>query len=163
MDENDRKERFSLAYISAVAAHAGFLVTEPGGPDKISIDGFIMSDEDRQPIVPFQAKATTRRVGRASNISFPLPVKNYNDLRADVFGSRLLIVVFLPADEAEWLTHSEAELRLRRCGYWVSLAGKPEKPNRRTVSVRIPRSQVFDTAQLRELMGRANRGEPLWR
>src|SRR5688572_30823773 len=116
MDENDRKERFSLAYISAVAAHAGFLVTEPDGPDKISIDGLIMSDEDRQPIVAFQAKATTRNVGRGIDISFPLPVKNYNDLRADVFGSRLLIVVFLPTDETAWLAHSEEELRMRRCG-----------------------------------------------
>jgi hypothetical protein len=78
-----------------------------------------------------------------------------------VFGSRLLIVVFLPTDETAWLAHSEEELRMRRCGYWVSLAGEPERPNRRTVSVRIPRSQVFDTTQLRELMDRANRGEPL--
>ena len=161
MDENDRKERFSLAYISAVAAHAGFLVTEPGGPDKVSIDGWITSDEDRQPIVAFQAKATTRSVGHGADIGFPLPVKNYNDLRADVFGPRLLIVVFLPADEAEWLAHSEDELRMRHCGYWVSLAGQPSTTNTRTVTVRIPRSQVFDTAQLRELMGRANRGELL--
>lgn len=161
MDENDRKERFSLAYISAVAAHAGFLVTEPDGPDKVSIDGWIMSDEDRQPIVAFQAKATTRNVGRGAEVGFPLPVKNYNDLRADVFGPRLLIVVFLPADEAEWLAHSEDELRMRHCGYWISLAGQPSTTNTRTVTVRIPRSQVFDTAQLRELMGRANRGEPL--
>jgi hypothetical protein len=161
MDDNDRKERFSLAYISAVAAHAGFLVTEPDGPDKVSVDGWIMSDEDRQPIVAFQAKATTRSVGLGADISFPLPVKNYNDLRADVFGPRLLIVVFLPTDDAEWLVHSEAELRMRRCGYWVSLRGQPNRTNRRTVSVRIPRSQVFDTAQLREIMGRANRGEPL--
>ena len=28
MEENDRKERFSLAYIRAVAAHAGFQVSE---------------------------------------------------------------------------------------------------------------------------------------
>lgn len=161
MDENDRKERFSLAYISAVAAHAGFLVTEPDGPDKVSVDGLIMSDEDRQPIVRFQAKATTRNVGRGADISFPLPVKNYNDLRADLFGPRLLFVVFLPTDNAEWLAHSEEELRMRHCGYWVSLSGQSDTTNRRTVSVRIPRSQVFDTAQLREIMGRANRGEPL--
>ena len=42
-----------------------------------------------------------------------------------------------------------------------SLAGQPNTTNTRTVTVRIPRSQVFDTAQLRELMGRANRGELL--
>jgi hypothetical protein len=161
MNDNDRKERFSLAYISAVAAHGGFLITEPDGPDKVSVDGPIMSDEGRQPIVAFQAKATTREVGRGADISFPLPVKNYNDLRADVLGPRLLIVVCLPTDDSEWLAHSEDELRMRRCGYWVSLAGQPDRTNRHTVSVRLPRSQVFDTAQLRELMGRADRGERL--
>jgi hypothetical protein len=161
VDDNDRKERFSLAYIRAVAAHAGYLVTEPDGPDKVSVDGLILSDEGRQPIIAFQAKATTRTVGHSTDISFPLPVKNYNDLRANVFGPRLLIVVFLPADDREWLAHSEEELRMRHCGYWISLARQPDTANRRTVSIRIPRSQVFDTAQLRELMGRAGRGEPL--
>ena len=161
VDDNDRKERFSLAYISAVAAHAGYVFSERTGPDKDSVDGRIEGDEDRGPRIEFQAKATSRDVLRARELVFPLPLKNYDDLRRDVIVPRLLIVVLMPVHDEEWLVHNEDELRLRHCAYWISLAGRPAVTNRRTVSVRIPRSQVFDTAQLRELMARTNRSEAL--
>lgn len=161
MDENDRKERFSLAYISAVAAHAGYQVVEGRPIDKDSIDGHFEGDEGRRPRIEFQAKATSVAVLHPSHLAFPLPRKNYDDLRADVRVPRLLIVVLLPASEEEWLVQSEEELRLRRCGYWLSLAGWPATTNAATVSVNIPRTQMFDTAQLRALMGRAERREPL--
>jgi hypothetical protein len=161
MEENDQKSRLSLAYISAVAAHAGYQVGELHRVDNDSIDGTIMSGQDRRPRIEFQAKATAQRVRCAGDHTFRLSVKNYDDLRIDVITPRLLIVVFLPAKEADWLVQSEDELRIRHCGYWLSLAGQTDTANRRKVSVRIPRSQVFDTAQLHELMGRVNRGEPL--
>ena len=54
-----------------------------------------------------------------------------------------------------------AAVRLRRCGYWLSLAGWPGTANTSTVTVTIPRTQVLDTAQLRALMERADREEAL--
>jgi hypothetical protein len=161
MDENDRKERFSLAYISAVAAHAGYQVVEGRPIDKDSVDGHFEGDEGKRPRIEFQAKATSATVLQPSALVFPLSRKNYDDLRADVRVPRILIVVLLPASEEEWLVHSEEELRLRRCGYWLSLAGSPATTNVATISVSIPRAQVFTTAQLRALMGRADRREPL--
>jgi hypothetical protein len=151
VDDNDRKERFSLTYISAVAAHAGYQVVEPK-IDKVNVDGLIMGDEDDLPRIEFQAKATSRAEFRGSDLVFPLSIKNYNDLRREAGFQRILIVVVLPRDDGAWLVHSEDELRIRHCGYWTSLVGHPATTNRRTVSVRIPRSQVFDTAQLRLLM-----------
>ena len=159
MDDNDRKERFSLAYIGAVAAHAGYHLSELYGPDKDSVDGLLMGDEDGRPRIEFQAKATSRGVLRGNRITFRLPVKNYDDLRVRVLWPRILIVVVIPPEDTDWMVHSEEELRVRRCGYWLSLAGAPATTNRRTVSVRIPRTQVFDTQQLQTLMERANRGE----
>ena len=169
MDETDRKERFSLAYISAVAAHAGYQVVEGRPIDKDNVDGHFEGDEGRRPRLEFQAKATAAPVLRPDHLVFPLPRKNYDDLRADVRVPRLLIVVVLPASEEEWLIHSEEEwlihseeeLRLRRCGYWLSLAGWPATTNVATISVAIPRAHVFDTAQLRALITRADRREPL--
>jgi hypothetical protein len=161
VDDNDRKERFSLAYIGAVAAHAGYLVVEARPIDKDSIDGELVSDEGRRPRIEFQAKSTARHLLRAGELVFPLSIKNYDDLRRDVSTPRILIVVVLPSSDRDWLIHGEDELRVRHCGYWLSLAGWPATMNRRTVSVRIPRSQVFNTLQLREMMGRANRGEAL--
>lgn len=160
MDENDQKERLSLAYINAVAAHAGYQVVETK-IDKGSIDGQFSSDDGFCPRIDFQAKATSLDIIRGDNIHFPLTVKNYDDLRANVMLPRLLIVVLLPSSAEDWLAHSEDELRVRRCGYWLSLAGQPQKPNVRSVTVSIPRSQVLDTAQLRALMGRMERREPL--
>jgi hypothetical protein len=92
VDDNDRKERFSLAYISAVAAHAGYLFSERVGPDKDSVDGRIEGSEGRRPRVEFQAKATAREILRDDHLTFPLLIKNYNDLRLDSRVPRLLIV-----------------------------------------------------------------------
>lgn len=131
VDDNDRKERFSLAYIGAVAAHAGYHLSELYGPDKDSVDGILMGDEDGRPRIEFQAKATSRDRLRGSHFSFPLPRKNYDDLRVRVLWPRILIVVVMPPEDAYWLVHSEEELRMRRCGYWLSLAGSPATTNRR--------------------------------
>lgn len=106
MVPNTKKERFSLAYISAVAAHAGYQV-------------------------------------------------------ADVIVPRLLIVVLLPESESQWLCHSEQELQLRHCGYWLSLLEYTETENTNNITVTIPRTQTFNSEQLTQLMDRANRGEPL--
>lgn len=161
MDLNDRKERFSLAYISAVAAHAGYKFLESGLPDKDSIDGYLIAQKGRRPIIGFQAKATGRDVLVETHVAYPLSLKNYDDLRADTQAPRLLIVVVLPESEADWIAQTEDELRLRGCGYWISLAGRSESDTTTTVTVHLPRTQVFSSEQLRALMARADEGEPL--
>ena len=110
MDLNDRKERFSLAYISAVAAHAGYKVVEAGPPDKDSVDGILLSQSDRRPRIEFQAKATSRRLVTNTHLAYPLPLKNYDDLRANSIMPRLLIVVVLPDRETAWIAQNEKEL-----------------------------------------------------
>ena len=74
---------------------------------------------------------------------------------------RLLVVVVIPESEEEWLRHSEDELCLRRGGYWMSLADLPTTANEVSVTVQMPRSQVFDAEAIRNLMSRAARREPL--
>ena len=157
MDLDHKKERFSLAYISAVAARTGFDLVEPR-VDVDSIDGTLISHTGRRPRIEFQAKATARDVVGAEAVTFTLPVKNYDDLRAEVIIPRLLILVVLPEREEDWLTHSEDSLILRHCGYWLSLAGEPERGNIATVTVRIPRHQRFDPIALEALMNKANQG-----
>ncbi|NCA71889.1 MAG: DUF4365 domain-containing protein [Sphingobacteriia bacterium] len=151
MDLNDRKERFSLAYIGAVAARAGFDLVEPKA-DVDSVDGILISHVGRRPRIEFQAKATARDVVGDEAVTFRLPKKNYDELRADVIIPRLLILVVLPEREEDWLTHTEDALILRHCGYWLSLAGEPERENRASVTVKIPRGQRFDPEALQTLM-----------
>ena len=79
MHLNTRKERFSLAYINAVAARSGVVVSEPP-VDRSSIDGMLMADFGRSAQINFQAKASSRDVMREGHLHFPLPRKNYDDL-----------------------------------------------------------------------------------
>ena len=96
---------------------------------------------------------------RCNSISFPLKVKNYEELRDDtVLVPRLLVVVLVPDDVGDWLSDTESELSLRRSGYWVSLRGEPATQNSSTVSVQIPRGQRLNPDGLRGIMQRIGSG-----
>lgn len=158
MSDNQRKSRFSLAWIEAVAAVAGYHLSEPS-VDEDSIDGTLVGREGRRPRLEFQAKATAASALADEHLLFDLPVKNYNDLRLETLVPRVLIVVHVPQAESEWLQQSQAGLLLRHCGYWLSLLGMPETANQGTVRVRLPLANRFEPAALRELMSRCERGE----
>ena len=161
MHDNTRKERFSLAYIEAVASLAGFHIAEPR-VDFDSVDGTLKADFGRRPRIEFQAKATSQDLMRETHLSFPLPIKNYDDLRADdPINPRLLIVLFMPRDDTKWLSQTREELCLRHCAYWMSLRGEPPSRNVSTVTVPIPVDNIFSSGQLSELMRKAERGESL--
>ena len=151
MDMNRRKEQFSLAYIRAVAARAGYQVLRPE-VDVASVDGQIMADYESKPLIYFQAKSTARNVVRAETVDYPLPLGNYDDLRSDEGPLHILIVVVLPDSVDDWTSQDEEGLILRRCGYWLDLRGSPESQSETTHTVRIPRRNVFDPGQLQEIM-----------
>ena len=89
-----------------------------------------------------------------------MPIKNYNDLRVETQTPRLLVVLDLPPDEAQWMTVTTEELVLRRRAYWMSLQqGHGEVVRQETVTVRIPEGNVFDVATLQTLMERSRSGD----
>ena len=151
MDLNTQKSRFSLAHIGAVAASAGFQVEEVV-VDRDSVDGTLKADFGRRPRIEFQAKATARDVVRDSFIHYPLPVKNYDDLRLEAINPRILIVAVLPPKIEDWVNQTDEEMCLRHCSYWMSLTGQPATSNHNTVTVRLPLGNVFNSAQLADLM-----------
>ena len=64
-------------------------------------------------------------------------------------------MLFLPEDADQWLDHSEDELIVRRCAYWVSLRGaEAMPPGVGSKTVYLPKAQAFTTGALRELMER---------
>ncbi len=65
----------------------------------------------------------------------------------------MLVVVCVPRDPAEWLTHTPDRLVLRNCGYWQSLRGAEATTNTTVIRIRMPRSHVFDVANVQSLMG----------
>ena len=98
---------------------------------------------------------------RGGVIHYPLPIKNYDDLRAVTRTPRILIVLLMPGDAGDWLNQTERELCLRHCGYWLSLAGYPAAQNASSVTVRIPAANMFDRGQLDDLMTKSEAGSPL--
>lgn len=72
-------------------------------------------------------------------------ISAYNHLREKAKAiPRLLVVLFLPLNSTDWLLQNEEELALRRCAYWVSLYDAPDTTNDTSVTVYIPKNQVFN-------------------
>ncbi len=165
MDHSQRKEQFSHAYVRAVASVAGFSVYRPDVDDDsidMSLAGRSQIGTPCKPRIDLQLKCTSGNVVRDDQVVYPLKLKNYDELRdTGLLVPRLLVVVHVPGSEEEWLRHTEDELAMRRCGYWVSLWDKLETANTSKVTVYLPRTNVFDVAGLRSLMERSARKEPL--
>ena len=161
MDLNARQEQFGNAFLLAVAAVAGFAAAKLG-TDNDSIDWTLSSRLPRRPKLDVQMKNTRTDDGEGATIRFPLRRKNYDDLiLTDVSCPRLLVLVLVPPDVETWLTQTAEQLVLRRCGYWLSLAGLPPNDDDSTIMVGVPRANVLTVTALTSLMQRANDGEAL--
>ncbi|EDX74956.1 hypothetical protein MC7420_830 [Coleofasciculus chthonoplastes PCC 7420] len=167
MDSNIQKEEFSYAYIYAIAATTGCAVQRTTTPlDRLGVD-LIITGINNQDIIDFpllyvQVKCTSRQVLTANSLRYPLSVKNYEELRIrDRYPPLILIVVIVPDQVNDWLNQSEAELCLKRCAYWISLAGKAPTQNQETIIVYIPRENIFTANVLKTMMQRITAGERL--
>jgi hypothetical protein len=163
MDLSQQKEQFSFAYVRAVAAAAGFGVSEPSVDDD-SIDLMIASRSTtgtvKRPRLELQVKCTEGEALADESFSYPLKIKNYDDLRdPDVLVPRVLVVVKVPAEVDQWAASSDEELILRRCGYWASLRGMDATENKATVSISVRREDRFTVDGLRAMMQRIEQKE----
>lgn len=162
------ESELSYAYLHAVASRAGMSCSVSNRhSDNNGVDAFVtawgpfenggyLTEVD----VKVQLKATIQApADDGTHFSYFVDgVNRYDDLRtATVDVARILVVLFLPTDAAEWLAQSEDELALRRCGYWVSLRGAPSTPNSSGATVNLPKVQVFSPAALKALAARLSR------
>ncbi len=161
-DQTWRMQQFSEAYIAATAAAAGCSASKPPVDDD-SIDLILkrktIGTIRRSPQLDIQVKATGSDCVRGNEIVFPLPKKNYDDLRDPSLAvPRILVVVRMPPNIEDWIGHTETELSLLRCGYWISLNGLPDTSNTTSVTIRISRTAVFNVTQLDNLFTRLASG-----
>ena len=139
MTENEQKQQLSIAYVHAVAARAGY-ACQVISVDNDSIDvqlaarGFVHEQAVlRSPKVEVQLKATSQPVLKESHLTFPLPVKNYNDLREPVLVPRILVVFLLPEDDALWLVQSEDAMITKHCASgWLCLVCQKPRTRRQS-------------------------------
>lgn len=154
MDLGQRKEQFSNALVRAIAASIGVSCYKLEVDDD-SIDIGFASKATGRARVEAQLKCSERDILHDDGIHFALTKKNYDDLRiTDHDVPRILIVVLVPEDVGQWLTLEADQLILRRCAWWMSLAGLPDSTNTTNVTVTLPLAQRFDGAALSTLMTR---------
>jgi hypothetical protein len=167
LGDNKIKEEINLAYILAIAGSNGF-ITEFTRVDVDSIDVTIkisgkLSEDSilSSPEIKIQLKATSNADIKDNNIHFPLPKKNYDDLRARCANPRLLVVLCLPELKTDWLSHSSDELVLKKCAYYLSIKDYPDSSNETSVTVKIPLENVFSPTSLFEMMLKTSKQEDL--
>ena len=152
------KERFSSAYVKLMCAAAKINYSEPK-TDNESIDieliGKGFQGRWKKPRILAQLKCTSNYKYidmEKQELSFPLSKKNYDDLREVDDLPKILIVVFCPDNNQEWVQHSSLKSNVRFSGYWVSLEGEPAVSNKDNITVKVPFSQAFNNLTLIELM-----------
>lgn len=164
MDLAAKKEQFSNAVLQAVAATAGYKTSKPNVDDD-SIDWTLSSTGGggtvRSPKIDLQLKSTAVPDWHEDVLHFDLEVKNFNDLvPTDLQCPRILVVVVVPVNVAEWLEMDHESTTVRRCAYWLSLRGEQPTNNDFTKTVHLPRANRFDAAALTAMMGRVANGAP---
>jgi hypothetical protein len=164
---NIQKEEFSYAYVYAITSAAGYSCQRTTTPlDQLGIDliftGIGVQGIMGTPQLYIQLKCTSREILDENYLKYPLKIKNYEELRVtQQYPPLILVVVLVPDNINDWLYQSEEELCLKRCGYWISLAGEASTENQETVTVSIPRVNRFTVNALKSLMQCIARGEAL--
>jgi Domain of unknown function (DUF4365) len=161
-----RQEQFSSAYLLAIAAVAGFSLSKPY-VDEDSID-FTISGKGRtgiivSPKLDLQLKCQMNDIPIGEKgFSYPLKIKNYDDLRlTNIQVPRILVVVLVPVDISQWLNHSDTQTIFQYGGYWASLHGLPPTSNKETVSIPIPQQNRLTSDSLTTLMNLIETGVSL--
>jgi Domain of unknown function (DUF4365) len=162
MTENDIKEAMSLRCIEALANSLGF--TTEAGPQKdygrditineirkrkkLNTEEYTYYETNRS--LKVQLKATTqRKIGNVNgNLSYPLRVKNYNDMVAQLENHKAtyLFLIVLPDDKMQWLSYSEDDLILRSRCYWYQHplgTNAVDREDFSTKTIYIPEQQMI--------------------
>ncbi|MDE2921542.1 MAG: DUF4365 domain-containing protein [Acidobacteriota bacterium] len=158
MTDADQKEALSRVYALAVAARAGCTTAYPDF-DRDGVDLVIQSGMAMRPAIGVQLKATSQHLAEDdSYLRFRLKRRNYDLLREETQTPRVLVVLQLPADREQWLTITEDDLVLRYRAYWLSLRGSEDTTNSTSVTVSIPKANLFNVESLDLLLERSMRG-----
>lgn len=169
MTPEQQREELSRAYVSAVAAVCGYKRGEWSQDDScvdvtISTAGIVGAGTYADPKVDLQLKCTSdrRHVLRDGRISWSLSLDHHAQLVSKSMNPKLLVVVVLPSDPKQWLSHSPKQLVLRRCAWWLRMTGLPAavpKKGQNSVTVHLPKKQTFSPEALQSIMATVSAGQ----
>lgn len=170
---NDVESEISYAYLHAIASKIGAgCKVGSRHDDNNGIDAtltawgpFLNGGYIEEVDLKIQLKATIKQpvnIGGTHWSYFLKGLTRYNDLRSEAVAvHRILIVMFLPSDQNEWVNISENELTLKKCAYWVSLRGASTSSNGSGETVYLPKTQIFNPENLLDICSKLSRNEVL--
>ena len=158
LEVSDRQDLYSIAYVKAIIAAAGFNFSKPEldrNSDDLNIellhaDGF----EPMYERLIVQVKCTyAHKIERDNCIHYPLPVRNYKHVIKTKIQPRILLLVHVPDPASEpWIENSINCTIFKYKAYWLSIMGKTDTTNDTSVTVKVPTSNLFDVDAVKFLM-----------
>jgi hypothetical protein len=139
----------------AVSSLAGFDVTWKKF-DGDGVDVVVSEHGGSRGMLQVQVKSTgVYGHTKKPTFAYPLPLKNYDELRDQNSLSRsYLVVVVVPKKFETALAHNPRTMILKHCAYWHDLRGNPPV-SAKTVSIQIDKSKCLTADSLRALMATA--------
>ena len=153
----DIEEALSLAYVHAIAASAGYVISLKTF-DRDGVDVTIEAGGGFRPKVDAQVKATINLPRSGNVFKFPLKRRNYDYLIMQTQTPRILVVMHLPEDQTNWMSMDAESLSLKKCAYWVCLTDFPETKNTKSITVDVPVANKFDVPGLQALLEMSRTG-----
>lgn len=151
MTLNNQKEQFSAAYARADASVVGLNVSKCEVDDD-SIDITFERTGGLAERVDIQLKCTAEPLPAKGDLKFPLKIKNYEDLSRPTIMPRILVVLFVPEKCENWMEISQERAILRHAAWWLSLENAPATDNQSSVTLTIPRTNLFKPDILIDLL-----------
>jgi hypothetical protein len=149
-----QKEKFSNAYVLAVATRGGFTIGT-WNQDKDGVDVTLRSGTL---MVDLQLKCTQHPRMVGDDYVYDLDVPTYNKMRDPVRSAPgYLAVVVVPPNLDEWLLHESTRLLMSSHGYWAKLQDGPAPKGDRTTAIHLPRTQILTAEALERMFDEARR------
>jgi hypothetical protein len=155
--DNHVKSFLSKSYVNAVATQAGFgcQFKEPdyGIDAEISEVQFFNNGKYISTGYHFnvQMKATHNFTRNMNEVVYSLDAEAYNRLVYHKGGLIVLVLFCLPENPNDRILLTEDCLELRNCCYWYK-APEEETNNSSSLTIHIPRGQIFTPASCQNLM-----------
>ncbi len=154
-------EELQRSYLHAVAAAAGCIVSIDSFDDGIDATLKHKSDThtagDRTARLEVQLKAT-HNAPTGGFASATMSRKRYHEFSvANPLVPKIVVIMHMPADPADWIVAKSKALRIHHSGYWVNLAGSSGSAALKP-TVKAPLLQRFDDVSLCLMMSRIGSG-----
>lgn len=165
-----KMEDMSEAYLRALCAANGYSIGkvehDNDGLDiavrckgKAADDSILVSTEVEIQLKSSYAQITTHDDG---SINYSLEVKNYKWLiDTNRMIPLILVVFYMPNDEAQWIEQTVDWMKIKKCAYWISLKGQADTDNKEKISIHIPAANLLTKDSLKEIMVKISKQQTL--